>query len=56
MRRGYDRNQILQALKLIDGVFAENTKRTSIMVGFPGETEDDVQATLDLLIKGSFIT
>jgi len=54
MRRGYDRNQILQALKLIDGVFAENTKRTSIMVGFPGETEDDVQATLDLLIQGEF--
>jgi len=55
MRRGYNRKQVLQVLQFIDDVFAENnTKRTSIMVGFPGETESDVQATLDLLIQGQF--
>ncbi|WP_018963133.1 MiaB/RimO family radical SAM methylthiotransferase [Coprothermobacter platensis] len=52
MHRGYSRSKALESLKLVDEVFPENVKRTSLIAGFPTESEDDLKNTIDLIIEG----
>jgi len=54
MRRGYTREQFLRITEELRGWVPEVAITSDIMVGFPGETEEDFQATLDLLQQVGF--
>ncbi|NPV88722.1 MiaB/RimO family radical SAM methylthiotransferase [Coprothermobacteraceae bacterium] len=54
MKRGYNAKKVVHAARLIDEVFANAVKRTSIIVGFPTETEEDVSATAQILQEANF--
>lgn len=49
MYRGYTRDEYLERLNSLRKACPELAVSTDIIVGFPGETEDDFQSTLDLL-------
>jgi ribosomal protein S12 methylthiotransferase len=49
MGRGYNRKQILEAVRLIREVLPNATLRTTVMVGFPGETEANFEALKELI-------
>ncbi|MBM4274562.1 MAG: 30S ribosomal protein S12 methylthiotransferase RimO [Deltaproteobacteria bacterium] len=49
MGRGYSRKKVLDTCRLIREALPQAALRTSVMVGFPGETEDHFQALLDLV-------
>lgn len=49
MNRGYSRDEYLQKVKMIQEVFPAVVFSTDIIVGFPGETEEQFQDTLTLL-------
>ncbi|MDE2484384.1 MAG: tRNA (N6-isopentenyl adenosine(37)-C2)-methylthiotransferase MiaB [candidate division NC10 bacterium] len=59
MKRGYDREEFLEKVALLRAKAPEIAITTDIIVGFPGETEEDFQTTLDLmqevLFDGAFI-
>ncbi len=48
MNRGYSRSDYLAKVEKLKQVCPEIRLTTDIIVGFPGETDDDFQATLDL--------
>jgi len=48
MFRGYSRERYLQKIDLLRKLVPHITLTTDIMVGFPGETEEDFQETLSL--------
>ncbi len=48
MNRGYSRSDYLAKVAKLKQVCPEIRLTTDIIVGFPGETDDDFQATLDL--------
>ncbi|AMP20813.1 tRNA-2-methylthio-N(6)-dimethylallyladenosine synthase MiaB [endosymbiont 'TC1' of Trimyema compressum] len=54
MNRGYTRDKYLSLVSYIKKVFPEGTISTDMIVGFPGETEEDFQDTLDLMEKVGF--
>ncbi len=54
MGRGYNRQQILAAVRLIREVLPAATLRTTVMVGFPGETEAQFQALKELVAEVRF--
>jgi ribosomal protein S12 methylthiotransferase len=54
MGRGYRRREILDAVRRIRAVLPGATLRTTVMVGFPGETEAHFQALCDLLEEVRF--
>jgi ribosomal protein S12 methylthiotransferase len=54
MGRGYRRRDILDAVRRIRAVLPGATLRTTVMVGFPGETESHFQALCDLLEEVRF--
>ncbi len=54
MGRGYNRKQILAAVRLIREVLPEATLRTTVMVGFPGETEAHFAALKELIEEVRF--
>ncbi|MFI5331682.1 MAG: 30S ribosomal protein S12 methylthiotransferase RimO [Desulfobaccales bacterium] len=54
MGRGYNRKQILAAVRLIREVLPEATLRTTVMVGFPGETEAHFAALKKLIEEVRF--
>ncbi len=54
MGRGYRRRDILAATQRIREVLPGATLRTTVMVGFPGETEAHFQALCDLLEEVRF--
>ena len=49
MNRRYTREQYLELVAKIKAKISEVSLTTDIMMGFPGETEEDVQQTLDLM-------
>jgi tRNA-2-methylthio-N6-dimethylallyladenosine synthase len=54
MRRGYSKEWFLNRCEKIRALVPEATISTDIIVGFPGETEEDFQDTMDVLEKVRF--
>jgi ribosomal protein S12 methylthiotransferase len=54
MGRGYGRRQLLETLRLVRGILPQAALRTSIMLGFPGETDRHFQEVLDLVAEVRF--
>jgi ribosomal protein S12 methylthiotransferase len=54
MGRGYGRQEILAAVRLIREILPGATLRTTVMTGFPGETEAHFQALRDLIEEVRF--
>ncbi|MCL2759222.1 MAG: tRNA (N6-isopentenyl adenosine(37)-C2)-methylthiotransferase MiaB [Treponema sp.] len=55
MNRGYTIERFLELVREIRAAMPGITLSTDILVGFPGETEDDVQKTFDLMEEVKFI-
>lgn len=49
MKRGYSREEYLEKIALLRELVPGISLSTDIIVGFPGETENDFEATLSLL-------
>jgi len=49
MRRGYNCKEYLHRIRLLNDRCPEVALSTDIIVGFPGETDDEFQSTLELL-------
>jgi len=54
MNRGYTRAEYLQQVALLRRACPGISLSTDIIVGFPGETEEDFQGTLDLVRQAAF--
>ncbi len=54
MNRGYTREEYLTLIKKIKNTFPEASITTDIIVGFPGESEEDFQDTLSLVEEVCF--
>jgi len=54
MNRHYDQEQYLKTAMLFRQELPDATVTTDIIVGFPGETEEDFQETLDVIEKVRF--
>ena len=54
MRRSYRSARYLQILAEVRAAMPDAAISTDIIVGFPGETEDDFQATLDVVEQARF--
>jgi tRNA-2-methylthio-N6-dimethylallyladenosine synthase len=55
MNRGYTREHYLSLVKEIRSAMPEISLSTDILIGFPGETEEDVQETLALMEEIPFL-
>ncbi|HTL28225.1 MAG TPA: MiaB/RimO family radical SAM methylthiotransferase [Tepidisphaeraceae bacterium] len=55
MNRQYTRDDFLRMLELVHGSFDRPALTTDIIVGFPGETDDEFAQTLDLVDRARFI-
>ncbi|MDT8441135.1 MAG: tRNA (N6-isopentenyl adenosine(37)-C2)-methylthiotransferase MiaB [Desulfuromonadales bacterium] len=51
MNRGYDREHYLALVRQLQAVCPDIRLSSDIIVGFPGETEDDFAATMELLAE-----
>jgi tRNA-2-methylthio-N6-dimethylallyladenosine synthase len=54
MRRGYTRERYLTKIRFLRDAVEEMAFSTDLIVGFPGETEEDFQATLELVREVGF--
>jgi tRNA-2-methylthio-N6-dimethylallyladenosine synthase len=54
MHRGYNAKRFLSRLALARSIIPELAVSTDIIVGFPGETEEDFQATLEVVAASRF--
>jgi len=54
MNRPYTKKQIIQLMNTVRSTMPDAALRTTMMVGFPGETEDDVAELADFLQKHHF--
>jgi tRNA-2-methylthio-N6-dimethylallyladenosine synthase len=54
MRRGYTAQQAKEFIDNIRSLKRDISITTDIIVGYPDETEEDFQATLDLVEYGKF--
>ena len=55
MNRGYTRERFLRLISEIRGAMPGISISTDILVGFPGETDDDLEQTLDLMEEVKFL-
>lgn len=55
MRRRYNSKTALENIERLRGVFPNAEFTTDMMVGFPGETEEDFQASLEFIRKAEFL-
>jgi tRNA-2-methylthio-N6-dimethylallyladenosine synthase len=55
MNRAYTRSDYLKLVDAIKKALPDATISTDILIGFPGENEDDVASTLDLMREVGFI-
>ena len=55
MRRSYRQSKYLGIIERVRAAMPEAAITTDIIVGFPGETEDDFQATLDVVRAGAVL-
>jgi len=56
MRRGYTAERYLARLAAVRAAVPDLAVSTDIIVGFPGETDDDFEATLDLVREVGFVS
>jgi MiaB/RimO family radical SAM methylthiotransferase len=54
MNRGYDRNHYLDLIKKIKSSCQDISLSTDVIVGFPGETDEDFELTLSLIKEIGF--
>jgi tRNA-2-methylthio-N6-dimethylallyladenosine synthase len=54
MHRGYTAERFLQRLEMMRTIVPDLAASTDVIVGFPGETEEDFQATLDVMAEARF--
>lgn len=54
MRRSYRTDRYLGIIERVRSAISQSQITTDIIVGFPGETEEDFQATLDLCTQARF--
>ncbi len=54
MRRGYTRDQYLSKIDQIKFILPNSTITTDLIVGFPGENEEDFEDSIDILKKVRF--
>lgn len=54
MHRGYTAERFLEKLDMMRGIVPGLAASTDVIVGFPGETEEDFQATLDVMSLARF--
>ena len=54
MKRGYTRRRYLEKIRALREAVPEVTLSTDLIVGFPGESEQDFQATIELLEEAAF--
>jgi tRNA-2-methylthio-N6-dimethylallyladenosine synthase len=55
MRRSYRRDRYLGIIEKVRTAIPTSTITTDIIVGFPGESDEDFQATLDLVEEAKFL-
>lgn len=55
MRRGYAAGEYLELIDKIKNILPEIALSTDIIVGFPGETDEDFQKTVSLISRAEFI-
>jgi threonylcarbamoyladenosine tRNA methylthiotransferase MtaB len=55
MKRKYNRTQALAAIERLHSALPDVMLTTDIIVGFPGETEEDFEATMDLARRARFL-
>ena len=56
MHRGYTPSRFLDKLRMAESIIPDLSTSTDVIVGFPGETDSDFQATLDLMAEARFDT
>lgn len=56
MNRGYSREEYLSKIQKIKEIIPNVVLSTDIIVGFPGETEEDFQDTVNLVLEAGFET
>ena len=54
MHRGYTAQRFLGRLEMMREIVPDLAASTDVIVGFPGETEEDFQATLDVMAAARF--
>jgi tRNA-2-methylthio-N6-dimethylallyladenosine synthase len=54
MQRGYTPERFLEKLRMVEGIVPGLATSTDIIVGFPGETEEDFTGTLDVVAEARF--
>ncbi len=54
MQRGYTPERFLERLKMVESIVPGLATSTDVIVGFPGETETDFQATLEVMAEARF--
>lgn len=54
MNRPYTKKKLVELLETIEGILPQAARRTTMMVGFPGETENDIAEMADFLSTHHF--
>ena len=54
MHRGYTAKRFLERLEMMRSIVPDLAASTDVIVGFPGETEEDFQATLNVMAEARF--